>query len=90
MITDCDAVNEACPILPGAKNRLPWSLEDLSRAAGTKEERLEVFRRVRDEMRERIEGELLLEEGRRSALKPPQRRSSTPRFRPSLPPKRSG
>ncbi len=70
VITVCDA-NEACPVFPGAKNRLHWPFEDPSRATGTEEERLKVFRAVRDEIRERIEGELLLEEGRRSTLKSP-------------------
>jgi arsenate reductase len=59
VITVCDAANEACPVFPGAKNRLHWSFEDPSRATGTEEERLGVFRSVRDEIRERIERELL-------------------------------
>jgi len=60
VVTVCDDANEACPVFPGAKSRLHWSLIDPSRATGSDEERLEVFRRVRDEIRERIEGELLL------------------------------
>jgi arsenate reductase (thioredoxin) len=59
VITVCDEANEACPIFPGAKNRLHWSLEDPSQATGSEEERLAVFRRVRDEIRERIEQELV-------------------------------
>ena len=59
VVTVCDAANEACPFFPGAKNRLHWSFEDPSRAEGTEEERLEVFRKVRDEIRERIERELV-------------------------------
>jgi arsenate reductase (thioredoxin) len=55
VITVCDEANEACPIFAGAKNRLHWSLEDPSRADGSEEERLAVFRRVREEIRERIE-----------------------------------
>jgi arsenate reductase len=55
VITVCDEANEACPVFPGAKNRLHWSLEDPSRADGSEEERLAVFRRVREEIRERIE-----------------------------------
>jgi arsenate reductase len=55
VISVCDEANEACPVFPGAKNRLHWSLEDPSRADGSEEERLAVFRRVRDEIRERIE-----------------------------------
>src|SRR5215212_10952623 len=59
VITVCDEANEACPFFPGAKNRLHWSFEDPSRADGSEEERLAVFRRVRDEIRERIEQELV-------------------------------
>jgi arsenate reductase (thioredoxin) len=59
VVTVCDDANESCPVFPGATNRLHWSFEDPSRAGGSEEERLEVFRRVRDEIRGRIEGELL-------------------------------
>jgi arsenate reductase (thioredoxin) len=59
VVTVCDDANEACPVFPGAKNRLHWSLRDPSRAEGSEEERLEVFRTVRDEIQARIEKELL-------------------------------
>ena len=59
VITVCDEANEACPFFPGAKNRLHWSFADPSQATGSEEERLAVFRRVRDEIRERIEKELV-------------------------------
>jgi arsenate reductase (thioredoxin) len=62
VITVCDAANEACPVFPGAKNRLHWSFEDPSQATGTEEERLRLFRKVRDEIRECIEGELVPKE----------------------------
>jgi len=55
VITVCDEANEACPVFPGAKNRLHWSFEDPSRPYGSEDERLAVFRRVRDEIREHIE-----------------------------------
>jgi arsenate reductase len=61
VITVCDEANEACPFFPGAKNRLHWSLEDPSRADGTEEERLAVFRKVRDDIREHIERDLVNE-----------------------------
>ena len=63
VVTVCDAANEACPVFPGAKNRLHWSFEDPAQATGTEEERMEVFRKVRDEIRERIERELLTRRG---------------------------
>ncbi len=59
VITVCDEANEACPFFPGAKTRLHWSFEDPSRAEGSEEERLATFRRVRGEIRERIEQELV-------------------------------
>jgi arsenate reductase (thioredoxin) len=62
VITVCDDANEACPVFPGAKRRLHWSFEDPAQATGSEEERLRVFQSVRDEIRERIEGELLTED----------------------------
>jgi arsenate reductase len=61
VITVCDEANEACPFFPGAKNRLHWSFEDPSKAEGSEDERLAVFRRARDEIRERIEQDLVHE-----------------------------
>jgi arsenate reductase len=59
VITVCDEANETCPFFPGAKNRLHWSFEDPARATGSEEERLGVFRRTREAIRERIEQELV-------------------------------
>jgi arsenate reductase len=50
VITVCDHANEYCPIFPFPSQRLHWSFPDPSRATGTEEERLQVFRRVRDEI----------------------------------------
>lgn len=54
VITVCDAANEACPVFPQQTSRLHWSFQDPSRATGTDDERLEVFRRVRDEIKGRL------------------------------------
>jgi arsenate reductase len=59
VITVCDEANEACPFFPGANERLHWSFPDPSKAQGTEEERLEVFRRVRDDIEDRIRRELI-------------------------------
>ncbi|HEX6480708.1 MAG TPA: arsenate reductase ArsC [Ktedonobacteraceae bacterium] len=59
VITVCDAANEACPIFPGAKQRRHWSFEDPSKATGSEDDQMAVYRRVRDEIRARIEKELL-------------------------------
>jgi arsenate reductase len=54
LITVCDDANERCPWVPGSVQRLHWSFPDPSRATGTEEERLTVFRRVRDQIQERL------------------------------------
>lgn len=54
LITVCDDANERCPWVPGSVERLHWSFPDPSRATGTEEERLVVFRRVRDQIQERL------------------------------------
>jgi arsenate reductase len=64
VVTVCDDANEACPVFPGARSRLHWSFRDPSRAEGSQEERLQVFRTVRDEIQGRIREELI-EESRR-------------------------
>jgi len=59
VITVCDQANEACPVFFGARKRLHWSFPDPSKAEGTDEQQLGVYRQVRDAIRERIEHELL-------------------------------
>jgi len=60
VITVCDTAAEACPIFPGSVQRRHWSFEDPSKATGSREEQLAVYRRIRDEIRTRIENELLV------------------------------
>ena len=55
LITVCDHALEACPTYAGAKRRVHWSFDDPAHAAGSEEEKMRVFRRVRDEIRARIE-----------------------------------
>jgi arsenate reductase len=46
----CDKLREQGPILPGAIWYLDWNLEDPAAAQGSREERLTIFRRVRDQI----------------------------------------
>ena len=55
VVTVCDDAREACPVFLGAAERLHWGFDDPSSARGTEAERLAVFRRVRDEIRARVE-----------------------------------
>ena len=60
VITVCDDANETCPYFPNAERRIHWSLPDPSKATGSEAEQLAVYRQVRDELRGRIERELLV------------------------------
>ena len=51
VITVCGNAYQACPMFPGQVNRYHWGFEDPAHATGTDEEKLAVFRRVRDEIR---------------------------------------
>ena len=55
IITLCDEAAQSCPTFPGQGKRLHWSFQDPAAAIGTIEERLAVFRRVRDEIKRKIE-----------------------------------
>jgi arsenate reductase len=54
VVTVCDSAHEACPLFPRATARMHWSFDDPSSARGSDEERLAVFRRVRDEIKARL------------------------------------
>ena len=54
VITVCDEANEACPIWLGRGKRLHEGFRDPAKAPGTEDERLLVFRQVRDEMLQKI------------------------------------
>jgi len=56
VVTVCsEAEGEGCPIFPGVTTRLHWAFDDPSKFTGTHEERLEKTRRVRDEIRAKID-----------------------------------
>jgi arsenate reductase (thioredoxin) len=58
-ITVCDDSKESCPYFPNAVHQVHWSFEDPSAATGSDGERLEVFRRVRDQIAEHIRAAFL-------------------------------
>lgn len=51
VITVCGNAEQACPMFPGQVNRHHWGFDDPAHAKGTDEEKLAVFRRVRDEIK---------------------------------------
>ncbi len=55
IITVCDNAKQNCPVFPANTRRIHWSFEDPAEAAGDEAARLAVFRRVRDEIKERLQ-----------------------------------
>lgn len=55
VITLCDDAAKSCPSFGGQVKRLHWPFEDPAAFIGTTEERLAIFRRIRDEIRKKIE-----------------------------------
>jgi arsenate reductase len=51
VITVCGKADQACPVFPGQVNRYHWGFDDPAHAQGTDDEILNVFRRVRDQIR---------------------------------------
>ncbi len=51
VLTVCDSAREQCPVFVAAGQRLHRAFEDPALATGSEEQRLTMFRRVRDELR---------------------------------------
>ncbi|AKC82910.1 protein tyrosine phosphatase [Verrucomicrobia bacterium IMCC26134] len=66
VITVCGNADQDCPIFPGQLNRHHWPFYDPAHATGTDEEKLAVFRQVRNEIRRVFTA---YAEGRRDQLK---------------------
>ena len=54
VITLCDQAQQQCPMFPGNTEIRHISFPDPARAAGTEEEIMAVFRRVRDDLRQQL------------------------------------
>lgn len=56
VITVCDEASaERCPVFPGVAKQLHWAFADPSRFEGSHAEKMAQVRKVRDEIREKIE-----------------------------------
>jgi len=55
VVTVCDRARESCPYFPGGKEVLHKGFDDPSAGQGTQEEKMRVFRRTRDEIRDWIQ-----------------------------------
>jgi arsenate reductase len=61
-VTVCDHAKEACPVLPGVGCTLHWPFEDPAEVTGTDDEKMIQFRKIRDQIKDKIESFLTREE----------------------------
>ena len=54
VITVCDSAKETCPVFPGRVEQIHVGFPDPAEATGSREERLAVFRKVRDAIASRL------------------------------------
>ena len=54
VVTVCDNARDNCPVFPTGTARIHWSIEDPAAVEGTEAERLAAFRRIRDQIGERV------------------------------------
>ena len=55
VVTVCDSARDNCPVFPARTERIHWSLEDPAAIRGSEAERLAAFRKIRDQLRERVQ-----------------------------------
>ena len=53
----CSTADENCPVFPANVERWHWPFDDPHYAVGDEEQRMQEFRRVRDEIRQRLQEE---------------------------------
>jgi arsenate reductase len=46
---------EKCPTYPGARERLHWPFDDPAKTEGSDEEKMQVFRDIREDIRKKLE-----------------------------------
>jgi arsenate reductase len=59
VVTVCDSAKQRCPIFPRVYKFQHWSVDDPAEATGAHDEKLAVFRCVRDDITKRIDEELV-------------------------------
>lgn len=55
LVTVCGHADENCPVVPSSCKKEHWPFDDPARSTGSEEEIMDDFRRVRDQIKHRIE-----------------------------------
>ena len=56
-VTLCGDAAERCPIFPGKVKKIHWVLENPAQTQGSQEEKIKIFRKVRDKIKYYLENE---------------------------------
>ena len=59
LITVCGNADKNCPVFPGMGERLHWPFEDPAAFEGPEDQRLALFRAVRDQIKDKIQSWLI-------------------------------
>jgi arsenate reductase (thioredoxin) len=59
VITLCDNAKQSCPVFPGKAVKLHWDLTDPADAKGSEEEIQTVFRKIKDEIKDKITSQFI-------------------------------
>jgi len=54
LVTVCDRAEQNCPIFPGVSYRLSWPFDDPAAFEGSDQDKLNYFRKIRDQIEARI------------------------------------
>jgi len=54
VVTVCDNARDTCPVFPAGAERIHWGFEDPAAVQGSEQERLAAFRRIRDQIHEKV------------------------------------
>ena len=55
VVTVCDNARQSCPVFAGKYEKIHWNLDDPAKMSGSEEDKLKVFRQVRDIIETNIE-----------------------------------
>jgi len=53
VITVCNHARQVCPVFPGQHQNIHWDIEDPAGFQGNEQEKLNFFRKIRDEIKEK-------------------------------------
>src|SRR3989338_287187 len=54
VVTVCGNAQKTCPVFPGEHEKIHWDLEDPAASEGSEEDKLKVFRKIRNDIKNNV------------------------------------